>query len=335
MHGIFFMNLLYVFLFSMPPSENWKAYTINGVAQGTTYHITYYEFDSIVTKKNIDSILAKLDSSISIYKNYSIISQFNNSAVGCEADEHLKEVVDKSLETYFSTKGIFDITVYPFTEAWGFGIKKTSSIPSPAIIKQLHFCVGSQYIYWSGNKLLKKKSCVKLDPNGIAQGYSVDVLSDFLEKKGINNYLVELGGEIKVKGRKQPGGEPMKIAIEIPSTDGLTVSLEQRIIVLKEGAVTTSGSYRKFYESKGRKISHIIDARTGYPSANELISVTVFAADAITADAYDNALMVMGLSKALSFTEKRKEIAAHFVYRKKDGSIADTASKKFYSLLKF
>jgi thiamine biosynthesis lipoprotein len=161
----------------------------------------------------------------------------------------------------------------------------------------------------------------------------VDVLAGFLEERGINNYLVELGGEIRIRGRKQPENSIMKIAIEVPGNGEWNISSSQKIIQVEAGAITTSGSYRKFYESKGKKISHIIDARSGYPSRNELISVTVFAADAITADAYDNALMVMGLKEGLAFVERRKDIAAHFIYRKKDGSIADTSSSRFRHLV--
>jgi thiamine biosynthesis lipoprotein len=314
--------------FSFQPVD-FKKIMITGSAQGTTYHITYYAKDSSVTKFQIDSILNKIDSSLSIYKPYSLISRFNNSTDGIIADKHLTQVVKKGIETCISTKGIFDITVYPYTEAWGFGIKKIDSTPSDKTIQQLHSCVGSKKLYWAANKLGKKISCVKLDPNGIAQGYSVDVIADFLSANGINNYLVEIGGELRVKGRRQPDNSIMKIAIEVPGEDQWNISLSQRIIAIEEGAITTSGNYRKFYESKGKKISHIIDARTGYPAQNELISVTVFAKDAITADAYDNALMVMGLKKALAFVENKKDISAHFIYYKKNGTIADTASVRF------
>ena len=127
----------------------------------------------------------------------------------------------------------------------------------------------------------------------------------------------------------------MRIGIEAPAENEFAPAVLQHIIEIDSGAITTSGSYRKYYESQGRKISHIINARTGYPAQNELISVTVFAKDAITADAFDNALMAMGLKKALHFTEKRNDIAAHFIYRKIDGNVADTASTRFYQLFKY
>jgi thiamine biosynthesis lipoprotein len=242
-------------------------------------------------------------------------------------------VIKKSLDTYRQTGGIFDITVEPLVQAWGFGPKKVASLPDSAAIKAIEACIGSSNLYIKDNTLYRTKPCIKLDVNGIAQGYSVDVVADYLEAHGIQNYLVEIGGEIRVKGHKQPGGEKMKIGIEAPGENDFELSMISKVVAVDSGAITTSGSYRKFYESEGKKISHLIDPRTGYPSQNELISVTVFARDAITADAYDNALMVMGLKKALAFVEKRKDLSAHFIYRTKKGTVADTASSRFYKLL--
>jgi thiamine biosynthesis lipoprotein len=174
---------------------------------------------------------------------------------------------------------------------------------------------------------------VQVDVNGIAQGYSVDVIAECIESKGIKNYMVEVGGELRVKGRKQPGNEKMKIGIEAPGDDLAGLSLMSRIIAPDSGAVTTSGSYRRFYESKGRRITHIIDPKTGFTIHNELVSVTVFAEDAITADAYDNALMVMGLKNALRFAEANKDIEAYFIYRDNWDKIKDTATQGFYSIM--
>lgn len=320
------------FLFSFSPYQLLQKIQINGSAQGTTYHITYYAEDSLVTKQQIDSILDRIDSSLSLYKPYSLINRFNQSADGLIPDKHLANVVRKALTVYQATDGFFDITVYPLTAAWGFGPSKTDSMPGNEIIQQILPCVDSRLLYWQGTKLVKKKPCVQLDPNGIAQGYSVDVLADFLEAKGIRQYLVELGGEIRVKGRKMPGNEKMSIGIEAPG-DETAPALMEKIIWLEKGAVTTSGNYRRYHESQGRRISHLLDPHTGYPLQNELISVTVFASDAITADAYDNALMAMGLEKALRFVEQREELAAYFIYRKADGAIGDTASRQFARFL--
>lgn len=315
------------------PRPLWQKIQINGAAQGTTYHITYYAPDSSITRSQIDSILNKIDTSLSVYNPQSLITRFNNSAGGIVMDNHFKAVLQQSLRTWQQTGGIFDVTVLPLVQAWGFGPKKTDHLPDSAAIRQLMTCVSSKYLQIKGNRLLKRKPCVKIDVNGIAQGYAVDVLAAFLEAHQIYNYLVELGGEIRIKGHKQPGNEKMKIGIEAPGEDDFGMSMMQKILAVDEGAITTSGSYRKFYESEGKKISHIIDARTGWPAQNELVSVTVFAKDAMTADAFDNALMVMGLDKALQWVEKRKDMAAHFIYRTKTGAVADTASSRFYKLV--
>jgi thiamine biosynthesis lipoprotein len=172
---------------------------------------------------------------------------------------------------------------------------------------------------------------VQIDVNGIAQGYSVDVLADFFEANGIRNYIIEVGGEIRVKGKKYPENISMKIGIEAPASDFDSERL-QKVISLDSGAVTTSGSYRKYHESRGKKVSHIINPKTGYSAQNELISVTVFAKDAITADAYDNALMLMGLSQAIKFVDGRKDMSAYFIYENA-GVIKDTFSNRFKDFL--
>lgn len=323
--------LLCFFNFSFGGYPELKKIQLKGTAQGTTYHITYYAADSIVPKNQIDSILNKIDSSLSLYKPYSLINQFNNSRDGVIVDGHFSKVVRKAQQVYKNTNGLFDITVYPLTAAWGFGPQKPDSMPDSAMISKILPCVNSALIYWKGNKLMKKKSCVKLDANGIAQGYSVDVLADFFEQNSIQNYLIELGGEIRIKGRK-PGNEKMSVGIEAPGEES-DFSLIEKIVYLDKGAITTSGNYRRYYESNGKKISHLLNPKTGYSLQNELISVTVYAKDAITADGYDNAIMAMGLIKGLAFVEKNKDLAAHFIYKKKDGTVADTLSNRFRFLL--
>lgn len=324
--------LFLVFLAAHRPIE-WKRYNIIGTAQGTTYSISYYGEDSVVTKSVINSVLMSLDSSLSLYKSYSRINQFNHSTNGILLDHHLLQVVKKSIATYKATNGLFDITVQPLVQAWGFGVTKTNTVPDATAIKNLLSCVNTKLLRLKRNRLIKTMPCVQIDLNGIAQGYSVDVLAALLEKNGVKNYIVELGGEIRVKGRKQPSGEKMKIGIESPNEDAFENHPLQKIIELDAGAITTSGSYRKYYESKGEKITHLINPKTGYPHKNELISVTVYAKDAMTADAYDNALMLMGLKQALAFIERRKDLAAYFIYKNANGNIADTASSAFLKLM--
>lgn len=325
--------LLIFLCMSARQSPSVRAWVLAGFAQGTTYRITYYSEDSTFTQSQADSILNSLDSSLSLYKPYSVVNAFNNSAEGIRIDTHLAAVVRKAQEVYTDTEGKFDITIWPLTTAWGFGAQKVSTIPDSAAIGRIMPCIGTDKLWWDGDVLRKKLSCVQLDVNGIAQGYSLDVLGSFMESKGIMNYLVELGGEMRVKGRKQPGDVQMKIQIEVPEHPLSSTGASQQIISVGIGAVTTSGSYRRFYESNGKHITHIIDPRTGQSVRSPLLSVTVIAADAITADAYDNALMTMGMEKALQFAQSRKEIQAYFIYSTPDGNIRDTATRGFYRFM--
>jgi thiamine biosynthesis lipoprotein len=305
---------------------------ITGFAQGTTYSIIYYAADSAVTKDHVETLLQKVDSSMSVYKPYSLISRFNASRTGLQIDSIFSNVVQKSIEVYHQTNGAFDITVSPLVHAWGFGPKKTSSLPDSAAILSLLKCVGTPQLELNKNFLHKKNACITIDVNGIAQGYTVDLLADLLERKGIVNYLVELGGEIRVNGRK-PSGELLTIGIESPSQNQFEQTPLQKRIAVEGGAITTSGNYRKFYEGRSGRITHLIDPKTGFPIQNELISVTVFAKKAITADGFDNALMVMGLQKSLAFLSERNDLEAYFIYHKADGGVSDTATKGFYKLM--
>lgn len=325
--------LLFVCLALSYRSAELRRFYISGRAQGTTYHITYYAGDSLLTQSMIDSIFDQVDSSLSLYKPYSLVNKFNASAEAVQMDQHFRKVVKAAQETSRATGGIFDMTVFPLTNAWGFGPAGPQPLPDSAAIQKLLACIGSDKIRIKGNWLYKTKPCVQLDPNGIAQGYAVDLVADKLDALGIRHYLVELGGELRVKGRKQPSGQKMSIGIEAPGENDFEPVMEQ-VIYLDKGAVTTSGNYRRYHETNGKRRSHLLDPRSGYPISNELISVTIVAPDAITADALDNALMGMGLQQALRFVEKRPALAAHFIYHRADGSVSDTMSSRFKRLLK-
>jgi FAD:protein FMN transferase len=319
---------------------------ITGRAQGTTYSLIYYAADTTVTKPNIDSLLNRLDESLSIYKPGSLINKFNGSSNGIKIDAHLQAVVRKAIRIFQDTDSMFDITIMPLTQRWGFGTTKRKQEPSANEIRKLLPCIGTQHLSFQQSFLHKDRPCIMLDVNGIAQGYSVDRLALLLEQHGVSNYIVELGGEIRVKGHKplpatdtsghnslgSVTDQKMKIGIESPATNEMEAGVLKKIISVDSGAITTSGNYRKYYESKGKIISHLLDPRTGYSINNELISVTVYAPDAITADGYDNALMVMGLDQALRFVEKRPFLAAYFIFRASDGQISDTASSRFTPL---
>jgi thiamine biosynthesis lipoprotein len=306
-----------------------RTYRITGQAQGTTYAITWYADRETVTQTQIDSIFKRLDASLSIYQPGSLISRFNASPEGIEMDVHLAYVVKKSMQIHRETGGLSDITVYPLVRAWGFGAKAAEAMPDSATIRQLLACVGADKLHIRGRRLLKTNPCVQIDVNGIAQGYSVDVIAGFLESRGIGHYMVEVGGEIRTKGRKQPGNEPMNIGIETPSATEFDAPVIREVITVGNGAVTTSGSYRKFREAGGVRLSHIIDPKTGFPVQREIISATVVAPEAITADGFDNALLAAGVEGAFEILHHHPRLEAYLIYRKADGTVADTASAGF------
>lgn len=306
-----------------------RPFRITGHAQGTTYGITYFAEQASVQQEQIDSIFSALDASLSIYKPGSLINRFNDSDEGVVTDAHFERVIRKSLDVFRQTGGAFDVTVYPLVRIWGFGTKEINDLPDSTAIRSALACVGSGKLTLRDGRLDKKLPCVKIDVNGIAQGYSVDVVAGFLESRGIVNYIVEVGGEIRVRGKKYPENEAMTIGIETPSANEFEHAGIREIIRIEEGAVTTSGSYRKFREAGGKRLSHIIDPATGYPSQSEIISATVIAPDAITADGFDNALLAAGLTRAFTILRNTPRVEAYLIYKKPDGSVADTMSAGF------
>ena len=311
-------------------SSGLQAFKIEGFAQGTSYHISYYANKAIISSHSIDLKFSELDSSLSIYKPYSLINQFNNSEKGIEMDDHLYRVVQRSLKIWNESGGVFDISILPIVEAWGFGAKRHTNQPSDEVISKALSCSGSDKLHIKGRQLIKDIPCLKIDVNGIAQGYSVDVIAGYIESQGVQNYLIEIGGEIRVKGRKQPGNQVMRIGIEQPSENKNEEPIIQKIIEMKGGAITTSGNYRKYIQNGSKKLSHLMDPKTGRPIDNEMISVTVKTRDAMSADGYDNVLIGMGIEKAFSFLKKHKGLDAYFIYQDEKGAVRDTASAGFF-----
>jgi len=313
--------------------QNPTKYTIRGYAQGTDYMITYYATDSCIHKKNVDSVLNVIDSSMSLYKPYSLINRINSGGTGrFELDDHFYNVLKKSFSIYRDSKGIFDITVAPLVQLWGFGVQAVDHFPDSTEVRQALACVGMDKVGLKGRRLEKKNPCVRIDLNGIAQGYSVDVLAEFLEDWGITHYVVEVGGELRVKGPK-PDGSPMRIGIERPLDEENGGVVINDVMEISEGAITTAGNYRKFLQDGKRKFSHHIDPKTGYPFDTGIISATIYAKDAITADGYDNVIMAMEADEAITFVNKHKGLEVFVIYKDASGAVRDTMSIGFKKLL--
>lgn len=322
-----------ILLCAMSTRPTLEKFTINGYAQGTTYSITYYATEHLLSKSEIDNLLAVIDSSMSLYQPYSLISRVNASNGGIfQVDEHFGNVVRKSFEIYRESDGLFDITVGPLVQLWGFGVSKIDHFPDSSEVNAARDCVGMEKIRLSGTSLEIIHPCTKLDLNGIAQGYSVDIMAALLESKGIDHYLVELGGELRIGGAK-PDGLPMRIGIERPINLGGKPSVLHEIVAVTNGALTTAGNYRKFLVDGEQEISHHIDPRTGYPFRTGTISATVYASDAMTADGYDNVFIAMHATEAITLANRLANVEVYLIYRDDRGAIRDTMSQGFEQLV--
>jgi Membrane-associated lipoprotein involved in thiamine biosynthesis len=317
-----------------PSDAEVRKYTVSGYAQGTNYTITYYATDQVLLRGSVDSLLTVIDSSMSLYKPYSLINKINGGGQGVyEVDEHFRNVLRKSSRIHRRSRGSFDITIAPLVQLWGFGAEAIRRLPDSADVSLALKCVGMDKIRLKGHRLEKKADCVQLDMNGIAQGYSVDLLADLLDRKGVRHYVVELGGELRVKGGR-PDGTPMRIGIERPTTGSRNGTTLKTVITIAEGAVTTAGNYRKFQQDGAETLSHHIDPKTGYPFQTGIISATVYARNAMTADAYDNVIMAMHADEAIRFVEGQKDLEAFIIYKEENGSLLkDTMSSGFRRLI--
>ncbi len=315
-----------------------KYETFDGFTQGTTYHIIYerkglFSTSPVKMKGEVDSLLAHFDLSLSAYIPNSIISRINRNDSLVISDPYFVIVFKKALDVFQDSEGAFDITVGPLVNAWGFGPGRKKDMDSLLVDSLLHY-VGMNKIKLIDNKLVKEISEMKLDVNAIAQGYSVDVVSKYFEEKRINNFLVEIGGELRSKGTKK--NEVLwKVGVDKPFDNNYIPGQNLQIILkLSDCSLATSGNYRKYFEKDGVKYSHSIDPKTGYPVMDRLLSATIIAKDCITADAYATACMVMGLEKSKVFISERDDLEAYLIYSSESNDSFKTwQSKNFEELI--
>lgn len=287
-------------------------YKISGFAQGTSWNITYAMLDSVNLKPQIDSILKAFDQTFSVYEPNSLISGINRNEL-TEVSDEFKRVFELSSRVWKESNGYFDITVMPLVDAWGFGPGPKTDIESSVIDSLLKF-VGMEKVRLVNNRIVKDHPGVRMDMNAIAKGYSVDVVSGYFDSKGMKNYMVEIGGEIRTRG-VNPSGQIWRIGIDRPYFGNMFPGQQlQAILQLKNHGLATSGNYRNYYEENGVKYAHSINPGTGYPVRHNLLSATVIARDCITADAWATAFMVMGLEKSIEILEKQKELEAYLIF---------------------
>ena len=297
-----------------------------GFIFGTTYAITY-QYDKDL-QKEIESELQKVDSSLSMFNEKSIISKVNRGEQRIENSDKGKmflEVYRLAMNISEETDGAFDITVATLVNLWGFGFKHNQE-PTRHTVDSIRQFIGYQKLRSSSERgterIIKADPRIMLDCSAIAKGYGVDVVARFLQSKGINNFMVEIGGEV-VTGGNSPKRLPWKIGVTKPTDDSLKVNQElQTILNVTDKAVATSGNYRNFYYKGGKKFAHTIDPKTGYPVQHSLLSATVLAKDCSTADAYATSFMVMGIDRAKEILKRHPELMAYFIYSNSKGELS-------------
>jgi len=308
---------------------------LQGKTMGTTYNIKIIadssDFDDKALQADIDKVLVQVNQEMSTYIPDSELSLFNKSesVTPRKISQGLARVMKEAIRIGEISKGKLDVTVGPLVNLWGFGPEyRPETVPSETLLRQTKAKIGLHHLTLNGNTLSKALPELYVDLSTIAKGYGVDVVAELIEQQGIENYLVEIGGEMRVKGFKHTG-ELWHIAIEKPITTERAV---QQVVVPKNNAVATSGDYRNYFEIDGQRFSHIIDPDSGKPIEHKLVSVTVIHPSSMTADGLSTAMMVMGADKALAFAQEHG-IAAYIIAKTENGFVEES-TVKFMQYLK-
>ena len=295
----------------------------------TSFHIKY-EYNRSV-KEEIMEALQRFDQSLNPFRENSIIHKVNNN-VPVMLDSLFIEVFNKSMEVSRNTNGRFDITASPFINAWGFGFKDMDNV-TPEKIDSMKAFVGYNKIRIEDGIVIKDDPRVQINTSAIAKGYSCDIVADVLQSFGIKNYMVEIGGEIAMRGTNEKG-DCWRIGIDKPTDDSLAMQRElQLILSVCDKAVATSGNYRNYYVKDGVKYSHTIDPHTGYPSEQDILGATIIADDCMTADAYATAFMALGVERSVEIAKTIPGLHYYFIYANSNGELDVLFSDEFQQFM--
>ncbi len=296
--------------------------TMGGPIFGTSWSLTYLdvndEVDSAVVRAEIESVFELVNNSMNHYQPTSLISRFNALPVyePVEVDWDFAYVLSTALTLSEVTAGAYDVTVSALSELWGFGSGGPKRFPTQSVITEAMSAVGVGQLSWQPEirRLAKNVPGLALDFSSLAKGYAVDLGADALDDAGILHYMLEVGGEVRVRGLS-PRGDAWRIAVESPLV--ATRGAVQAALAVTDVGIATSGDYRNFFEHEGRRYSHLINPLTGYPIQHDLVSVTVVHGSAMMADAWATALTVMGSARALAVAEQR-DLAVYLLKRSGD-----------------
>lgn len=298
----------------------------SGAIFSTSYHIKYKYTRSL--KGEIEKKLQEFDDSLNPFKSTSIISKVNNNEE-VELDSLFINVFNRSEEVAKASDGLFDITISPLINAWGFGFKNMENVDDVIVDSLLQF-VGYGKVKIKENRVVKADNRITLNMSAIAKGYSSDIIASLLESYGINDYMIEIGGEIRVKGLNAKG-KCWQIAVnEPPKINGGQHAT--RILQLCNKSIATSGSYFKYYIKDGKRYAHTIDPRTGRPAENNILSATVIADDCMTADAYATVFMLADTLEARKIAQEQG-LAYMLILGKEDNGCQIIQSDNFKNFI--
>lgn len=281
---------------------------------GTTYNITYQSSEPL--EEEIIKALNSVDASLSMFNQESTLARINRGE-DVMLDHHLSYLLPRAQKISEKTSGAFDITVAPLVNAWGFGFKN-DSLPSQHVIDSIRQFVGYNTIRIKDERIQKDDQRTMIDLSAIAKGYGADMVAQMLEKAKVQNYMVEIGGEVVVKGENEKGGK-WRIGIAHPTENPEEQQGYECVLPLTDCAMATSGNYRNYRDKDGKHYAHTIDPRTGQPIQHDVISATVLARHCFEADAYATSFMVLGLEKAKKIVEESKQLKAYLIYIDKNG----------------
>lgn len=300
-----------------------KSYaTVDGFAQGSTYHIIYHDPQGRDLRTDIEELLEDFDNSLSVYNPSSLLTRLNKNDAEAVPDKWFTECLEISRGISDDTDGAFDVTLRPLIAAYRIGTEDTPHILSQGEIDSIRAFTGYRKVRIEDGRLVKDDPRLALDFNAIAQGYSSDLMGAMFDSLGIEDYMVEIGGEILCRGAN-PEGQEWRVGIDRPVEGNMVPGEDlQTILKLTDRGLVTSGNYRKFaYDENGNKVTHTIDPHTLRPAVHNLLSATIIAPTSAIADGYATACMVIGLEKSKKLLERHPELEAYLVFSNPDGSM--------------
>ena len=299
-------------------------FSMDGDIFNTSFHIKYQHKEGTGLGEDVLYHLYNFDLSLNPFNSNSIIYKVNNNT-DIEVDDWFMAIFNKAHEVSKASEGAYDITCAPLINLWGFGFEKMDDV-TPRAIDSLKQFVGYNKVRIEDRRVVKDDPRLQLNASSIAKGYACDVIAQLFELNGVTDYMIEIGGEVRAKGRNE-NGEYWKVMIPKPIDDDTnTIKEKQEIVSLNNMSLATSGNYRNYYIKDGKKYAHTINPLTGYPAEENILSATVIYPDCMTADAYATAFMVLGLEKACSIADNIPEMDYLFVYSDKDGNLQEKRS---------